>query len=105
MKTSFFHRIGQNAKSVGNCSHLFRFQKPSVSAERCRKNQPCDFHSGFVGTFGRQNMCYSFVAAHDSKKEGGFSKIFSCFRTIPELDAFGPRGVAKIGPGRFALVF
>ena len=50
-------------------------------------------------------MHYSFVAAHDSKTEEGFSMIFSCFRTIPELDAFGPRGVAKIGPGRFTWVF
>ena len=79
MKTSFFHRIGQNAKSVENCSRFFRLEKPHVSAERCRKNQPSDFHSGFVGTIGRQNMCYSLVAAHDSKTEEEFPMIFFVF--------------------------
>ena len=54
---------------------------------------------------GPVNMRYSFGKTHGFQMELLFSISFSCFLTIPELDAFGPRGVAKIGPGRFAWVF
>ena len=46
---------------------------------------------------GPVNMRYSFGKTHGFQMELLFSISFSCFLTIPELDAFGPRGVAKIG--------
>ena len=54
---------------------------------------------------GPVNMRYSFGKTHGFQMELLFSISFSFFLTIPELDAFGPRGVAKIGPGRFTWVF
>ena len=54
---------------------------------------------------GLVNMRYSFGKTHAFQMELQLSMSFSCFLTIPELDAFGPRGVAKIGPGRFAWAF
>ena len=46
---------------------------------------------------GPVNMRYSFGKTHGFQMELLFSISFSCFLTIPELDAFGPRGVAKLG--------
>ena len=54
---------------------------------------------------GPVNMRYSFGKTHDFQMELRFSIQFSCFFARPELEAFGPRGVAKIGPGRFTRVF
>ena len=54
---------------------------------------------------GLANMRYSLGKTHDFQMELRFSIQFSWFFTRPELEAFGPRGVAKIGPGRFTWVF
>ena len=50
-------------------------------------------------------MRYSLGKTHDFQMELRFSIQFCRFFTWPELEAFGPRGVAKIGPGRFTWVF